>query len=234
MNTKPADPVPGILIAVGVVLTLIVFFVFVSERNGAAKSTVAVSAPKRAPATIPAQAAPVSPSVPLNELPYQAFSSPLALRTGSGKPIQLTFPELRDGPDRQYKRLANLPTGESVIGYGKVIGLDGSEWIHISRASGSEGFVLQSQLHDAPSAPRSDTKQVTSPEVAGIRSGGGGTQGRGQASIQVSSNPRREGSTTASPAGQDYGSNIKCVLPTGRIEKMSQQQCRQQSGVVYR
>jgi len=123
-----------------------------------------------------------------------------------------------------------MPKGERVIAHGKSRDQDGAEWIYILRADESYGFVLGRRLHaDRRAATQRQSTAVVNREQAAPEE-----QNRAGSGSRPETVDRHDQATHAPQTSGNYAGDVECVLPAGEIVKLSQQECRQRSGVVYR
>lgn len=232
MHTNRADPVPRILMAVGVVLAFAVVLVSSrEEKSPAANATVSRDSSLRQ--AVPAHVAPVQQAQPKQDYRYRPLSSPVDYLAGfalnSGSIV------MYEGPGEHYQRLSLVPKGERVLGVGIATTRNGSTWNHITRADGSYGFVKAGTLREAPAElAQAQSSLADSSSQASRRSGNWNRTEDSSRGIRDEDPSRHARPNGVAPPGTIQSELIKCVMPSGQIEQLPQSECRQRAGVVYR
>lgn len=174
------------------------------------------------PATPPVQSSQRHTYVPL------ATPKPYVVRSQSRSDSGTL--ELRDKLAEGFAVIARLRDGEEVLAHGESVADGQPTWIFIQRTDGTFGFARESGLQAQPPSTPGDRVRAESPAAAVDA-----LQGRreSQRSSRRDSNRDRDrqnrDSTTIS-----NGDAVNCVLPNGDIQRLTQRDCREQSGVVYK
>lgn len=146
---------------------------------------------------------------------------------------------IQRGPGRDYDSTGRVHPGDEVTGRGSTVGEDGVTWISVTAANGASGFIMEHLLQA--------TTGGSGAREANSTSSSAGASGRiireafrppssseSSDAVEVRRSPRRQPDESSDQQYAEPPRGSTCILPSGQEVQLSEQRCRDSSGVIYR